>query len=165
MDIRRLPLISVVLVVGALAVAGFQPSLLPTAAAAAKATAVHESHSKAAPRSVKKANKFARLAVTELVRNYSKGRAKNVCSGLTAKTRKVFGGSAKCVSTVRRTRSSVPISKATIKKIAFRRARTWATVTGYLNGNRKQRLTVVFKWEGGRYRLDRSVSALSGLFG
>jgi len=163
MDTHRFPLIGVALVIGALTLAGFQPSLFSTAAAATKASAVHESHGKAAPRNIKKANKLARLAVTELVRNYAKGRTKTVCSVLTAKLRKALGGSAKCAATVRRTRSSTPISKATIKKIAFRRARTLATITGYLNGNRKQRLSVVLKWEGGRYRLDHSVSALSGI--
>jgi hypothetical protein len=146
-----------------LTLAGFQSLLVPTAAVAAKAVTLHESQSKAAPRSVKKANTLARLAETQLVRNYAKGRAKSVCDSLTAKTRNALGGVAKCVSIVRLTRISTPISKATIKKIVFRRARTWATISGYLNGNRKQRLTVVFKWESGRYRLDHSVSALSGI--
>jgi hypothetical protein len=146
-----------------LTLAGFQSLLVPTAAVAAKAVTLHESQSKAALRSVKKANTLARLAETQLVRNYAKGRAKSVCDSLTAKTRNALGGVAKCVSIVRLTRISTPISKATIKKIVFRRARTWATISGYLNGNRKQRLTVVFKWESGRYRLDHSVSALSGI--
>jgi hypothetical protein len=146
-----------------LALVGYQLSLAPPASAAAKATTLHKSQSKVAPRNIKKANPLVRLTVTELVRNYAKGRTKTVCSLLTAKLRKALGGSAKCAATIRRTRSSTPISKATIKKIAFRSARTLATVTGYLNGNRKQRLSVVLKWEGGRYRLDHSVSALSGI--
>jgi hypothetical protein len=147
----------------ALALAGFQSSLVPTATAAAKTATRHESRSKAAPRSVAKAQGLARLAVTQLVRNYAKGRAKSVCSGLTAKTRKLLGGAAKCAAIVRLTRRSTPISKATIKKVVVQSGHSLAIVSGYLNGNRKQRLTVVLKWESGHYRLDRSVSALSGV--
>ena len=155
--------LAVGLVITLAALAAYQPSLVPPASAATKVTTPHKGQSKAAPRSLKKADSLARVAATELVKNYAKDRTKSVCDGLTANTRKVLGGAAKCASTIRLTRISLPISKATIKKIAFRSARSWATISGYLNGNRKQRLTVVFKWEGGRYRLDHSVSALSGI--
>jgi hypothetical protein len=161
---HRLSLV-VGLVVTLAALAAYQPSLVPPASAVAKVTTPHKRQSKAAPRSLKKADSLARLAATELVRNYAKGRTKSVCDGLTANTRKVLGGAAKCASIVRLTRISTPISKATIKKIAFRGARSWATISGYLNGNRKQRLAVAFKWEGGRYRPDHSVTPLSGLLG
>jgi len=136
-------------------------SLVGALALATGWPAAYSAQAKAAPRSAKKATSLARLAATQLVTSYAKGRTKSVCDNLTAKTRKLLGGSAKCASTVRLTRIATPISKAAIKKIAFRSARTWATISGYLNGNRKQRLSVVFKWESGRYRLDHSVTALS----
>ncbi|MGA9761692.1 MAG: hypothetical protein WBQ14_04650 [Gaiellaceae bacterium] len=127
--------------------------------------AAYTAQPKAAPRSVKKATALVRQSATQLARDYSKGRAKIVCAGLTTKARKSLGGGAKCALTVRRVFSLKPISKISIKKITFRSNRTWATVSGYLNGNRKQRVTVVFLWESGRYRLDHSVTALSGLLG
>ena len=161
MEIHRVPLIGLVLVLAGLAFASYQPS----AAAAANSTAVQQRHSKAAPKSITKAASLARLAATQLVTNYAKGRANSVCNGLTAKTRKLLGGASGCASRVRGVRSATPISKVKVTKIAFRSARTWATMSGYLNGNRRQRLSVVFKWESGRYRLDHSVSVLSGLLG
>jgi len=162
MRIHRLPLIGLALAFGAVAFAGFQPSLAPTAAAAVRSTAINKGHTKAPPRTVKKAKRSVSLAVTKLVGNYAKRRAKTVCNSVTIKTRKLLGGSS-CAATVRRVRKAKPISKVKIQKIAFRRARVWTNVTGYLNGQRKQRLTVSFKWEGGRYRLDHSVTPLSRL--
>lgn len=157
MNIHRFPFAVALLLVGALALAGSELLLGPSGAQAARA--------KAAPRSVKKATKLARQSATQLAGDYGKGRSAKVCAGLTAKARKSLGGSAKCALTVRRVASVKRISKITIKKIAFRRHRAWVNVSGYLNGNRKQRLVVAFKWEGGRYRLDHSVSSLIGLFG
>jgi len=153
------------LVLGGLAFVGYQTSLAPTAAAAVKATTLHEGHSKAAPLSITKAKRLASLSVTQLVKGYAKHDAKSVCNGLTAKMRKSLGGGSSCVSKVQRASSSMPISKATITKVTFRRNRTWANISVYLNGNRKQRLTVAFKWESGRYCLDLSLSALSELLG
>ena len=164
---HRLPLIGVALTLGVLAFAGYSLSLAPAAAAALKTTAIHKSHSKAAPRSVTKAKRLAGLAVSQLVKDYGKGHAKIVCNSLTAKARKSLGGSAKCATTVQHVRSIRPVSKLKIKikKIVFRRARVWASVDGYLNGARKHRLTVTFRWEGGRYRFDHSLSTLIKLFG
>ena len=160
MEIRRLPLIGLALVIGGLAFASYQPSV-----ATANATAVQQSQSKAAPKSVKKATKLVRQSATQLAKDYAKGRAFNVCTGLTAKARKSLGGGDSCVLKVKRATGVKPISKISIKKVVLRRDRVWANVTGYLNGNRKQRLTVVFKWEIGRYRLDHALTALSALLG
>lgn len=158
LEIHRLPLIGLVLVLGGLAFASYQPSV-----ATANATAVQQSQSKAAPKSVKKATKLVRQSATQLAKDYAKGRAFNVCTGLTSKARKSLGGGDSCVLKVKRATGVKPISKISIKKVVLRSARTWATISGYLNGNRTQRLSVVFKWESGRYRLDHSVTALSGI--
>ena len=165
METHRLPFIGAALTLGVMAFAGYSLSLAPVATAAPKTTAIHKSHSKAAPRSVKKATRLASVAVTQLVKDYGKGHAKIVCNSLTAKARKSLGGSAKCAVTVRHVRSIRPVSKLKIKKIVFRGARVWASVDGYLSGNRKHRLTATFKWEGGRYRFDHSLSTLIKLFG
>jgi len=161
MEVRRLPLIGLALVIGGLAFASYQPSV----AAAANSTAAEQSHSKAAPKSVTKATKLVRQSATQLAKDYAKGRAFNVCTGLTSKARKSLGGGDSCVLKVKRATGVKPISKISIKKVVLRRDRVWANVTGYLNGNRKQRLTVVFKWESGRYRLDHALTALSALLG
>ena len=165
MATHRLPLIGAALTLGVLAFAGYSRSLAPAATAAVKATAIHKNHSKAAPRSVKKAKRLASLAATQLVRDYGKGHAKTVCNSLTTKARKSLGGVANCTTVVRYVRSIKTVSKLKIKKIVFRRARIWASVDGYLSGARKHRLTVTFKWEGGRYRFDHSLSTLIKLFG
>lgn len=125
----------------------------------------HAARAKAAPRSVKTATKLIRQSATQLTKDYAKGRALNVCTGLTAKARKSLGGGVGCVTTVKRVAKLKPIKKISIKKIVLRRNRAWADVSGYLNGNPKKRLAVAFKWEGGRYRLDHSLSTLAGLFG
>ena len=165
MATHRLPLIGAAVTLGVLAFAGYSRSLAPAATAAPKTTAIHKSHSKAAPRSVTKAKRLASLAVSQLVKDYGKGRAKTVCNSLTAKARKSLGGVANCTTVVRYVRSLKPVSKLKIKKIVFRGKRVWASVNGYPSGDRKHRLTVTFKWEGGRYRFDHSFSTLIKLFG
>jgi hypothetical protein len=115
------------------------------------------------PRTVKKAQKLVRGSATQLVRNYAKRRVKVVCNGLTAKARKSLGGSKRCRARVRALTASVRISKVKIKKVVLRNKRRSATVTGYLNGKRKERLVVVFKWEKGRYLLDHAVSKFRNL--
>jgi hypothetical protein len=152
-----LPFAVALLIAGTLALVSYQ---LPLGLVSA-----HAAQGKAAPRSVKKAMKLTRQSAAQLASDYARGYAKLVCAGLTAKARKSLGGNSSCVFKVRLATGSAPISKISIEKIAFRRSRVWADVTGYLNGNRKQRLVVAFKWEGERYRLDRSLSSLRGLFG
>jgi hypothetical protein len=83
---------------------------------------------------------------------------------LTANARKALGGASVCASSVQYARTIRPISKVKISAIVLRRARASASVTGYLTGNHKHRLTVTFKWEGGRYRFDHSVATLIALF-
>lgn len=154
---HRSPVIVTLLLVGALAFTGGELLLGPTSAYAAKG--------KVTPRNVKKANKLVRQSAAQLAKNYAKGRGKAVCTGLTAKARKSLGGSASCVLKVQHAAKLKLIKKISIKKIVFRRQRSWVNVSGYLNGNRKQRLAVAFKWEGGSYRLDHATSTLAGLFG
>jgi hypothetical protein len=161
----RLPIAVALLATGALAVASYQLPLVPTSALAGQHTAIHAGRKAAAPHSIKTAKELARQSVTRLAGNYAKGHAKKVCSGLTAKARKSLGGDSSCASKVRLASKAKPISMISIKKIVFRRDYVWADVSGYLNGNRKRRLAVALKWEGGRYRLDHSLSTLKGLFG
>lgn len=165
LKIRSLPIVVALLVVGAFALAGSELPSAPMGALAAKNKAAHRSHAISAPRKVAKAEKLARRSISRLVSDYDKGHAKSVCTGLTAKARKTLGGNVGCVSKVRLARGSKPISKVSIKKIAFRHDRVWANISGYLNGDRKHRLVASLKWEDGRYRLDLSLAAVSRLFG
>lgn len=157
MNTNRLSIAAALLFFGA---ATFLGNGLPIGTASANAA-----QAKAAPRSVKKATTLARQSATQLTKDYAKGRALNVCTGLTAKARKSLGGDVSCVTKVKRVAKLKAIKKISIKKIVFRRNRAWVDVSGYINGNPKKRLAVAFKWEGGRYRLDHSLSKLTGLFG
>ncbi len=154
---HRFSIVVVLLLIGALALASSELSLGPLDVQAARAITP--------PRSIKTAKELARQSAIRLAGNYAKGQAKIVCTGLTAKARKSLGGKSGCASKVRLVRKAKPISKINIKKIVIRRNHVWANVSGYLNGDRKRRLAVAFKWEGGCYRLDHSLSALTGLFG
>ncbi len=165
MKIHRLPIAVALLLIGALALASSELALGPASAQAARANAVYGKRAPSAPRNVKKAKKLIGQSAAQLAKNYAKGRGKAVCTGLTAKARKSLGGSASCVLKVQHAAKLKLIKKISIKKIVFRRHRSWANVSGYLNGNRKQRLAVAFKWEGGSYRLDHATSTLAGLFG
>jgi hypothetical protein len=156
----RLRIAAVLVVVGALILAGHD---LSPAALATQSAGVAKS--KAAPRTVKKAKKLVRQSVAQLARNYAKHRAKAVCNGLTVKARRSLGGNSRCVATLRYVTASKRISKVTITKIVVRSKRRLANVSGYLNRNRKKRLVVVFKWEGGRYLLDRSLTSYRNLLG
>jgi hypothetical protein len=162
---HRLSIAVALLLVGALASTSTEPALRPAGAQAAQVKAVSLQRAPSAPRGVKKAEKLVRQSAAQLAKNYAKGLAKKVCGSLTVKALKSLGGDASCVLKTRIAAKLKPISKITIKKLVFRSHRGWVNVSGYLNGNRKQRLAVVFKWERGRYRLDHSTSALSGLFG
>jgi hypothetical protein len=154
---HRFRIFVALLLIGALALASGELSLGPLDAHAARAIA--------APRSSSTATKLASQSAAQLAKDYAKGRAYNVCTGLTAKARKSLGGGDSCVAKVKSMARVKRISKIGITKIAFRGNRVWANVSGYLNGDRKSRLAVAFKWEDGRYRLDHSLSSLSGLFG
>jgi len=160
---RHLPIAVAFLLLGALALAGNESALAP-APAGAQAKAVSGQRAPSAPRTLTKATKLIRQSATQLAKDYSKGRANAVCAGLTAKALKSLGGSKSCALKVRRVAKLKRISKINIKTLVFRRNRASVNVGGYLNGKRKQRLSVAFKWERGRYRLDRSISSLSGLF-
>ncbi len=152
------------LLIGALALIAGELSLGP-ADARARGKVISGRQASSAPRSDRKATALVRLSATQLARDYAKRRAYSVCTGLTAKARKSLGGADGCARNVRRVAGIKRISKITVKKITFRRSRAWANVAGYLNGDSKHRLVVAFKWEGGRYRLDRSLTTLEGLFG
>jgi hypothetical protein len=162
---HRFPIAAALLLIGALVLASTELALRPEGAQAAQAKAACTKRAPSAPRSAKKAQKLIRRSTAQLARNYAKGHATIVCTSLTAKALKSLGGSASCVLKVEIEAEVKPISKITIKKLVLRRNRSWVNVSGYLNGNRKQRLAVAFKWERGRYRLDHSLSTLSGLFG
>jgi hypothetical protein len=154
---NRFSIVVALLLIGTLALPSSELSLEPLDANAARAiTATH---------SITTAKELARQSVAQLVSNYAKGHAKNVCTGLTAKARKSLGGKSSCASRVRLVKKAEPISKISIKKIVIRRNYVWADVSGYLNGDRKQRLAVALKWEGGRYRLDHSLTTLKRLMG
>jgi len=144
--------IALALALGGLILAGYSAALAPAAPASVRAAVVQ----KATPGNAANAKRLARLAATQLVKDYSKGRVTNVCNNLTAKFRKTLGG-ASCAAKVRTARRASPISKVAVTKITLRSARSWANVSGYLNGKRTQRLTVALKWEGGKYRLDHFV--------
>jgi hypothetical protein len=163
--IHRLPIAVALLLIGALALASSELALGPASAQAARANAVYGKRAPSAPRNVKKAKKLIGQSAARLAKNYARGCTKAVCTELTAKALKSLGGSKSCALKVRRAAKIKPISKISIKKLVFRRNRAWVNVSGYLNGNRKQRLALAFKWERGRYRLDHSISTLSGLFG
>lgn len=165
MKLHNFPIAVAFLVVGAFALAGSSLPLAPTGALAAKNKAVHQRQATSAPHTVAKAKKLARQSVLQLVGSYSEGRAKSVCTDLTAKARKELGGNVGCVSKVRLARDLEPVSKIVIKKIVIHRNHVRASIVGYLNRDRKHRLVAPFEWEGGRYRLDLSLSALSRLFG
>lgn len=164
MRTHRLPIAAALLVVGAMTFAGFHLPLAPTVALAAQSASMRAGRLPAAPRAAAKATKLARQSVTQIARSYAKGYANIVCADLTARTRQLLGGKSSCAAKVRLARESEPISKISIKKIAFRSKRAWASVSGYLNGNRKRRLVVALRWEAGRYRLDHAVSGLESLF-
>ncbi len=161
---RHLPIAVAFLLLGALALAGNEPAPAPGNAQAAQAKAVSGQRTASAPRTLTKAKKLIRQSATQLAKDYSKGRAKTVCAGLTAKALKSLGGSKSCALKVRRVAKLKRISKINIKTLVFRRSRASVNVGGYLNGKRKQRLSVAFKWERGRYRLDHAITPLSGLF-
>ena len=48
----------------------------------------------------------------------------------------------------------VPIKKFTITATKLGRGRTRASVSLYINGNKRHRIHAMAKWEGGAYRLD-----------
>jgi hypothetical protein len=161
---RRLLIAAVPVLGGALVLAAAGLTLALASARAAQPKAVSAQRAPAAPRTVKKAAKLVRQSAAQLASSYAKGRATAVCSGLTAKALKSLGGSKSCALKVRRVASVKRISKISIKKLVFRRNRAWVDVSGYLNGQPKQRLAVAFKWERGQYRLDHSITTLGGLF-
>jgi len=160
---RQLPIAVAFLLLGALALAGNESALAP-APVSAQAKAVSGQRAPSAPRTLTKATKLIRQSATQLAKDYSKGRAKAVCAGLTAKALKSLGGNKSCALKVRSVAKLKRISKINIKTLVFRRNRASVNVSGYLNDKRKQRLSVAFKWERGRYRLDHSITSLSGLF-
>ncbi|MHB8059946.1 MAG: hypothetical protein ACYDHO_03845 [Gaiellaceae bacterium] len=163
---RHLPIAVAFLLLGALAFAGSELAFGPATADAAQTKAAYgQKRAPSPPRSVKKATKLIRLSAAQLAKNYAKGRTKAVCTGLTAKALKSLGGSKSCALKVRSAAVVKRITKISINKLVFRRQRSWVNVSGYLNGNRKQRLAVAFRWERGSYRLDHATSSLAGLFG
>lgn len=139
-------------------------SLIGALALATGGPAASAPSGKVAPRSVKKATQLTRQSAARLTKDYAKGRAYNVCTGLTTKARKSLGGGVSCVLRVKRVAKLKPISKISIKTIVFRRNHARVDVSGYINGNPKKRLAVAFKREGGSYRLDHALVTLKGLF-
>lgn len=118
-----------------------------------------------APKSAVKAQRLVRRSTIEILGQYKRGHAKQVCSLMTRKARKSLGGDKSCIVMVKFASTAYPIGRVTIKKVSFRLRHAWANVSGYLNGSRSRRLAAVFKWEQGRYRLDRSLTDYSHLFG
>ena len=163
MNTHRISISAALVFVGVVTLAGSYLPLAPTDALGARSASVHRSHYSAVPRTTKKAARLVRQSAAQLAGDYAKGRAKNVCADLTAKARKSLGGDQSCLSGVQYASDIDPISKISIQKITIRRNRTWANVSGYLNGDRTLRLVVAFKWESGRYRLDHALSEWKGL--
>ena len=118
----------------------------------------------AAPRSVKKADRLVVHAVSLLTRDYAQAKADKICRAMTSTARHALGGSS-CVAAVRLSTQVYPIKCVTVKKIAFRHRNVWAVVSGYLNRNHSKRLSAVFVWQRGCYRLDHSTSDYRSLLG
>ena len=108
----------------------------------------------AAPRNGKAALKILRADVMKIARDYSHTRYRAVCSDLTKSERTHLGGMTTCTYTIALIHLLVPIKKFTITAARLSRARLQASVSLYINGNKRHRIHAVAKWEGGAYRLD-----------
>ena len=97
---RQLPIAVAFLLLGALALAGNESALAPVPASAQPKVASGQ-RAPSAPRTLTKATKLIRQSATQLAKDYSKGRAKAVCAGLTAKALKSLGGNKSCALKVR----------------------------------------------------------------
>jgi len=125
-----------------------------TAWAALTAAAIKEKPNTPAPRSGKKALKILHADVKKIASDYAHYRYRAVCSDLTKRERQHLGGTSKCMLKIALINAFVPINKFTIVSAKLGKAAKQATVSVYVNGNRKHLMHAVVKWEGGRYRLD-----------
>ena len=108
-----------------------------------------------APRDGKKALRILRADVMKIARDYSHKRYRSVCADLTKRQRERLGGTAQCMLKIAVINALLPIRKFTITGTRLGKRRINATVTLYINGNKRHRIRAVAKWEGGAYRLDR----------
>ncbi|HEY2355476.1 MAG TPA: hypothetical protein VGH79_11330 [Gaiellaceae bacterium] len=122
--------------------------------AALTAPAIKEGPNTPAPQTRKKALKLLRADVTKFARDYSHKRYRAVCSDLTKRERKHLGGTSKCMLEAAGANAFAPTLKFTITAAKLGKSRARATVSAYVNGNKKHLVEAVVKWEGGRYRLD-----------
>jgi len=107
-----------------------------------------------APHRGKEALRILHTDVLKIASDYRHKRYRAVCSDLTMKERRNLGGMSQCTLKIALINAFVPIKKFTIVAAKLGRGAKQAAVSIYVNGNKKQLVHAVVKWEGGRYRLD-----------
>jgi len=106
------------------------------------------------PRNGKAARKILRADIAKIAHAYSHKRYRAVCSDLTKRERKHLGGMSSCTHKIALINAVVPIEKFTITGTRLAQRRMQATVSLYVNGDKKHLVHAVAQWEGGAYRLD-----------
>lgn len=107
-----------------------------------------------APRSAAKARRALVADVRKLSGDFAHQHYRSVCSDLTAGERQKLGGMQGCILRVGLLNSLTPVKRFTLVRATINRKRTRATISVRINGSQKRVLKGVFRWEGGKYRLD-----------
>jgi len=122
------------------------------------AKAITEGPTGRAPRSAAHARTVLAVDVRKLASDFAHKRYRSVCSDLTARERQKLGGTKGCMVRVELLNSFASIKRFTLVKASINRKRTRATISVRINGSHKHVLKGVFRWEGGKYRLDHQTS-------
>ncbi len=151
---RAVSIVGAVTAVAAVLAFTVSPISPQTAWSALTAAPIKEGPNTPAPHNAKKALKILHADVMKLAADYSHKRYRAVCSDLTTKQRKALGGTSQCMLKMAVLNAFVPIKKFTITSAKLAKRNTQATVSVYVNGNKKHVIHALVKWEGGQYRLD-----------
>jgi hypothetical protein len=153
---------SLFLTVAVVALAAGLAVTYPISPAAARVVApkpTKKAASGRAPRSAAKARRVLVADARKLAGDFAHKHYRSVCSDLTAGERRKLGGTQGCILRVGVLNSLTPVKRFTLIKATINRRRTRAAVSVRINGGNKRVLKGVFRWEGGKYRLDHQTGA------
>ncbi len=143
----------------ALAVVAAALPISPAAAMAVAGKPTVKRPTRPAPHSAAKARKVLVADVKKLGRAFAHEQYRSVCSDLTTREWRTLGGQKPCLRRMQQLNSPTLVKRFTVVRATLDRRRTRAAVSVRINGSKQRVLKGVFKWEGGKYRLDHQTGA------